>query len=315
MERCMEPLVSILMPTYNHEKYIAQAIESAMSQKTDFAYELLIHDDCSTDGTLSIAKKYANQFPEKIKLLTEEKNVGLMRSYKALLEIACGKYVAILESDDFYVDEKKLQKQVDFLENNNDFGLVASDCFRVYEAEERTEKTHTDFDSRLNGEWYESLMRSNHLMAVTVMFRKSGFDLYCNINEYIEKKFLTFDYPVWLSIAANSKCLYIHEHLVAYRILGNAISNTTNYEKRIAFENSAKDIQDYICSKYGLKKMSKAMFEDSKVMRFIRTAVEFDSFSEYLKYSKFLHGHSLKCKVIRFFPRLWWLQHKMRGLK
>ena len=70
----LTPLISILMPTYNHEKYIAQAIKSALMQKTDFEWELLIHDDCSTDSTLSVARSYSEKHPDKIKLLTETKN-------------------------------------------------------------------------------------------------------------------------------------------------------------------------------------------------------------------------------------------------
>ena len=97
----MEKLISILMPTYNHEKYIAQAIESALMQKTDFKWELLIHDDCSTDSTLSIARLYSEKHPDKIKLFTETKNQGLMKSYKKLIETSKGKYLAVLESDDY----------------------------------------------------------------------------------------------------------------------------------------------------------------------------------------------------------------------
>ena len=125
------PVVSILMPTYNHEKYIAQAIESALMQKTDFKWELLIHDDCSTDSTLSIARLYSEKHPDKIKLLTETKNLGLMKSYKKLIETSKGKYLAVLESDDYWLDENKLQIQIDFLENNPDYGITATDIIRV----------------------------------------------------------------------------------------------------------------------------------------------------------------------------------------
>ena len=97
----MEKLISILMPTYNHEKYISQAIESTLMQKTNFNYELLIHDDCSTDSTLSIARNYTEKHPDKIRPFTESENQGLLKSYKKLIENSKGKYLAILESDDF----------------------------------------------------------------------------------------------------------------------------------------------------------------------------------------------------------------------
>ena len=122
----MQPIVSILMPTYNHEKYISQAIESALSQKTQYDWELLINDDCSTDNTRKIAQEYAEKYPEKIKLIYPETNQGLMKSYKRLFEIAQGKYIAILESDDIWISEEKLEKQVSFLEGNEEYGLCAT---------------------------------------------------------------------------------------------------------------------------------------------------------------------------------------------
>ena len=115
------PIVSILMPTYNHEKYISQAIESVLAQETSYRYELLIHDDKSTDTTLKIAQEYAKKYPDKIFLLTEKENQGLLKSYKKL------------ESDDYWIDKNKLQMQIDFLENNYDYGIVAGDIRNIDE--------------------------------------------------------------------------------------------------------------------------------------------------------------------------------------
>ena len=127
------PIVTILMPAYNHEKYISQAIESVLAQKTNYPYELLIHDDGSTDSTLAIAQNYATKFSDKIKIFTEEENQGLLKSYKRLIEQSNGKYLAILESDDYWLDENKLQIQIDFLESNSDYGIVAGDIISIDE--------------------------------------------------------------------------------------------------------------------------------------------------------------------------------------
>lgn len=127
------PIITILMPAYNHERYISQAIESVLAQKTNYPYELLIHDDCSTDSTLTIAQNYATKFPDKIKLFTEKENQGLIKSYKRLIEQSNGKYLAILESDDYWLDENKLQIQIDFLESNSDYGIVAGDIISIDE--------------------------------------------------------------------------------------------------------------------------------------------------------------------------------------
>ncbi|HPD39860.1 MAG TPA: glycosyltransferase, partial [Mesotoga infera] len=120
-----KPLVSVFMITYNHEKYIAQAIESALMQKTDFNYEIVIGEDCSTDRTREIVVDYANRYPEIIKPILHENNVGAKANSESVRKACIGKYVAILEGDDYWIDPLKLQKQVDFLESHPHFSV----CF------------------------------------------------------------------------------------------------------------------------------------------------------------------------------------------
>lgn len=118
-----KPLVSVFMITYNHEKYIAQAIESALMQKTDFNYEIVIGEDCSTDRTREIVVDYANRYPEIIKPILHENNVGAKANSESVRKACIGKYVAILEGDDYWIDPLKLQKQVDFMESHPDFSM------------------------------------------------------------------------------------------------------------------------------------------------------------------------------------------------
>jgi glycosyltransferase involved in cell wall biosynthesis len=120
------PLVSVFMITYNHEKYIAQALNSVLMQKTSFDYEIVIGDDCSTDSTQKIIKDYVTKHPNKIKPIFQTVNVGAMRNaYEFTLPECKGKYIATLEGDDYWTDPDKLQKQVDFLESNENYSV----CF------------------------------------------------------------------------------------------------------------------------------------------------------------------------------------------
>lgn len=111
------------MITYNHEPYIAQAIEGVLMQKTDFPIELVIGEDCSTDGTRKIVLEYQRQHPEVSRVITSQHNVGMMlNSFRT--QMACrGDYVAFCEGDDYWTDPHKLQKQVDFLERNPEFAI------------------------------------------------------------------------------------------------------------------------------------------------------------------------------------------------
>lgn len=111
-------MVSVTVLTYNHEKYIKQALDSILMQKTSFPYEILIGDDGSTDHTPEIIKEYANQYPHIIRPILREKNIGASRNAYDLMVKARGKYLATCEGDDYWTDENKLQIQVDCLENN-----------------------------------------------------------------------------------------------------------------------------------------------------------------------------------------------------
>src|SRR5690554_1664694 len=124
-DRLENIMVSVVMPTYNHEKYIGQAIEGVLMQETDFIFELIIVEDYSTDDTRKIALEYANKHPKIINVLDSEKNLGITDNYLRAMSAITGKYIALCEGDDYWTDPLKLQKQVDFIESNPDCSL----CF------------------------------------------------------------------------------------------------------------------------------------------------------------------------------------------
>ena len=242
--------VSVLMPTYNHENTIAQAIESFLMQECSFACELCIGDDKSTDSTLEIARSYATKYPDKIKLLVKPENEGLMANYKSLLQMATGEYVAILESDDYWVDSKKLEKQVSFLDSNLEYGLSFTGWIRDREGAQEEFAEEGFIRDLSQKEVYKFILLRNVIRAVTVVFRRSVFDKYCNIEDYINNKFITFDYPVWLSILAHSRVHYLEDCTAVYRELGTSISNTSNLSKRLKFETETYRIRKYIIGLY-----------------------------------------------------------------
>src|SRR5690606_11410501 len=117
--------LSIWCITYNHEKFIKQTLDGFLKQEIDASVEIVISDDASTDGTREILKQYAARFPEKIRLILHEKNIGMMRNFTSTLHECKGKYIALCEGDDYWTDSKKLKKQYDFLISNPDFSICA----------------------------------------------------------------------------------------------------------------------------------------------------------------------------------------------
>jgi glycosyltransferase involved in cell wall biosynthesis len=134
------PLVSVLCTAYNHEPFIEKSLLGMLKQKTSFAYEIIVHDDASTDGTKKIVEEYWHQYPHKIKPIFQQDN-QFSKGRKIWTEImipqAKGKYIAICDGDDWWTDENKLQMQVDFLDNNPEYSI----CWTGYEVNngEKTE--------------------------------------------------------------------------------------------------------------------------------------------------------------------------------
>jgi len=122
----MNFVVSVAIITYNHEYYISKAIESALMQSTNFNFDIVIGEDCSTDRTRQICEDFA-QKDGRIKLLPSEKNLGASLNFSRTLKSCNGKYIALLEGDDFWTDHLKLQKQVDLLDNNHEFSFCFTD--------------------------------------------------------------------------------------------------------------------------------------------------------------------------------------------
>lgn len=110
--------LSVLIITYNHEKFIAQALDSVLMQAVNFDYEIVIGEDCSTDGTRDILLSYRDEYPEKIRLLLPVKNLGMHRNFVETYRACQGEYIALLDGDDYWSSKHKLQKQVDLLDAN-----------------------------------------------------------------------------------------------------------------------------------------------------------------------------------------------------
>ena len=164
-----KPLLSILSITYNHEEFIAQAIESWLMQETDFDIEIVIGEDCSTDNTRQVIEKYRTKHSGLIKVITSEQNVGMQANFVRTLEACQGKYIALCEGDDYWTDPLKLQKQVDFLEKNEEYSICFHDTTVIDENDVTIKKT------RLNNDVEDlstnELIKGVFIPTLTVVYR------------------------------------------------------------------------------------------------------------------------------------------------
>lgn len=129
--------VSVLIKAYNHERFIAPAVESAARQQTDFEYEIVIGEDCSTDGTRGILLRLRDQYPDKIRLLLRERNLGNVRNLTDTLSACRGEYVALLDGDDYWTSAVKLQRQVAYLDAHPELSSCAHNAVVVDDGGQR----------------------------------------------------------------------------------------------------------------------------------------------------------------------------------
>ncbi|MCX6171917.1 MAG: glycosyltransferase [Flavobacterium sp.] len=120
-------MVSVCITAYNIDKYLVECVESILIQETNFNYEIVVGEDFSSDNTIEILKSYESRFPNIFRIIYNEKNIGMMPNFIKTIEASNGKYVALMDGDDVWLDKYKLQKQIDFLEENQDYSLCFHD--------------------------------------------------------------------------------------------------------------------------------------------------------------------------------------------
>lgn len=226
-----KPLVSIIVPTYNQQYTIAQTIESILNQQSEFPIEIIIGDDCSTDTTPSICRDYQSKYPQKIKLLLQEKNKGLMANYADLMGNCRGEYIAQCAGDDYWIDEQKLQKQVVFFSQNPDFGFIRTGGYTLNEKGVLREIDHYN---TATGDVFQYAKYGAIATACSICFKRSLLE-FINFDEFIKRKFSMEDYPLHAILSKHTKFGYLPDLCVVYRKYGGALSRPLTKERKMEY--------------------------------------------------------------------------------
>ena len=269
-----KPVVSICSITYNHERYIEEAIDSFLMQETNFPFEILIDEDFSTDNTAKKIKPYIEKYPQIIKANLRKKNIGAMANFLASMKRAQGKYIALCEGDDYWTDTNKLQKQVDFLEKNLDYGLVCTDMVKYIQ------KDKTFIDSNIiplgqsypttmtaKGYVYEELMiGKSQIWTLTVCFRNSLLD---DMPILDSAKVFTGDALLYMHIALKSKIKYFQDKTAVYRVLEESASHSKDPVKSLRFLYQIANLLLYFLEKHPINpQLHQIVFYRSMFNRF-----------------------------------------------
>ncbi len=216
--------VSVVCNTYNQVGYIGDAIESFLMQKTNFPFEILIHDDASTDGTADVIKKYEEKYPDKIKPIYQKENQH-SKKVKITLSIqiprAKGKYIAFCEGDDYWTDPYKLQKQYDALESHPDIDICAHSAFKVNAETKQIIGCICPSKSDVVFSIEEVIKGGGTFVATnSLMYKKELIN-----DEYEFAKLWGLDYIVQIHGSLNGGMLYLKDNMSCYRILSKGSWN------------------------------------------------------------------------------------------
>lgn len=212
-----KPLLSVCLITYNQAQYIKEAIEGVLMQKVDFTWELIIADDCSTDGTREILLEYEKKFPNFIKLILQKNNIGPEKNWLDLMAYPKSTYVLYMEGDDYITDPCKFQKQVDFLEKNPDFSLCFHPVRVIYEDKSRPDEIFPSFEQRFKKDvlGLEDLLVHNFIQTNSVMYRWRFIE--GEIKDIFPKDIMPGDWFLHLLHAQIGKIGFIDEIMAVYR--------------------------------------------------------------------------------------------------
>ena len=216
-------LVSVAMIAYNVEKYSEEAIESVLNQRTKFRVQLVIGEDCSTDNTREMVMRYQSKYPNLIKALLHEKNKGLTPNCAATINACDGKYVALLDSDDYWTSTDKLEKQISFLESNPLYSGSGHQSMKIYDdksAEESLFGAEKDCD-------YGILDTITHRKFHTssLVFRKDIWEKVGGIPTNISSN----ERAIYPMVAIFGKIKYFKESMCVYRFTGKGLTSRVDY--------------------------------------------------------------------------------------
>lgn len=229
MENSNQILVSVICMCYNHENYIKTALDGFLKQKTNFAYEVIVHDDASTDKSPEIIRNYAEKNPQIITAILQKENQyskGINSTKLFVLPYVKGKYIAYCEGDDYWIDDRKLQKQVDFLENHLEYTACVHNT-KIYNCQKRKfvgyiSKKNIDYDIQLS----EVINRGSYAYQTSSLLMRKEF--FCEETPYsiFAKGFK--DWPLAIMLNLNGKIRYFRDTMSVYRLFSNKTSWSTN---------------------------------------------------------------------------------------
>ena len=292
--------ISCVCITFNQKDYIRDTIDSFLAQETEYRFEIIIHDDVSTDGTRDILLEYKDKYPSIIKLVLQDENQYKLgkKITPIAVRYASGEYISVCEGDDFWIDKNKLQKQIKIFLSNENISLVHSSALDLTQNTGLIITSNIPFPINTT----ESLLKHNRIRTLTTMFSKSLFEDYFHENGNEANKWLLGDWPLWIYLSTKGDIYYINNITSVYRILDESASHSKDGIKNINFYFSIYEMIIHMGNKYSFHNIDNKYFSNVYLKLLIKERIN----KELLKYRKkedIFKKASIKYKVLYFISR------------
>ena len=234
------PMFSVVVITYNQEKTIKETLDSIINQSHEFAYEIIIGDDCSSDRTRTILGQYQQDYPDIVKPIYNKKNLGAMANYYNVLSKCQGKYIMDCAGDDYWLPGK-VKQQIEYMESN-------PSVFMCYGKAQLFNETSNSLMDRFfgNGQCsFEQLLYENPVPSLTTCMRRDKLKQYLEEVDPQSHNWKMEDYPMWLWMSKNGTIHFIDSVFGVYRLASGSVSHNQDVEKLLSFQESSYEIKKY----------------------------------------------------------------------
>lgn len=250
--------ISVAVITYNQQDTIAQTLDSILCQKGDFELEVVVGEDCSTDNTLAICQEYAVRYPEQVVLLENTHNLGIMANFARVMKACTGEYVGICAGDDYWCDEEKLQKQLEYFKTHPESGVCTTNGYRYLVRRDEMVPGIAPLQPIKDGDvskhyFSESYQGGVYAMPLTMLFRRELLQ-YVDFDVFIERGFPVEDYPMQAIMAMHAKWGHIDDLTVVYRVYSESATFISyDHPKYMKYHRGLMEIRRYLRDKYALQ--------------------------------------------------------------
>jgi glycosyltransferase involved in cell wall biosynthesis len=240
------PLLSVAVITYNQDRYIVQTLDSIINQEHSYPYEIIIGDDFSTDNTRQILTEYKQKYPNTIKLILNEINLGLIKNYFNVISHCSGKYIMQCAGDDYWLPGKVIS-QITFMEEHSEIGMCYGKSKLFY-------TKFDDFRGTFGNETITTskLLRDNLISAPTVCLQTEYVKKYIGDIDPVSKNWLFEDYPMWLWFSYNTKTYFLDKEMSVYRIIDGSITNPKNDKIYLQLHENTMQMKIYFSNLYNI---------------------------------------------------------------